>query len=214
MMIKEKDAHQKKSSRSINFDKEQETEKTQPLTVSETKYAVYRGATKKLGVDFDLVNILKTIEGFDYFTKVFFEKNQRALFYSVSKPTIKEDENDKEGNQVKESDNKEVQEYQDIQDMYKNLLRMIFNSKGKLEDYQIRLLELMGRTPEEIQMLNNIVMGKPMNYVEHSEVSEKKGKEANKITNEEEKTDNPKEGESSNILIENALEEVFWNKPK
>ena len=48
--------------------------------------------------------------------------------------------------------------------MYNNLLRMIFNSKGKLEDYQVRLLELMGRTSEEIQMLNNIVSGKPMNY--------------------------------------------------
>ena len=206
----------KKSSRSINFDKEQETEKTQPLTSSEKKYAVYRGATKKLGVDFDLVNILKTIEGFDYFTKVFFEKNQRALFYSVSKPTIKEEDNNKEGNQVKESDNKEVQEYQDIQDMYKNLLRMIFHSKGKLEDYQIRLLELMGRTPEEIQMLNNIVIGKPMNYVEHSGVSEKKRKDANKISNEGEtdNNDSQKEGENSNILIENALEEFFWNKPK
>ena len=127
------------------------------------------------------------------------------MFYSVAKPTIKEDDNDNQDNQVKESDNKEVQEYQDIQDMYKNLLRMIFNSKGKLEDYQIRLLELMGRTPEEIQILNNIISGKPMNYAEHSTASEKKGakekKDAEKINNE----GNEKEVENSNILIENAL---------
>ena len=112
-------------------------------------------------------------------------------------------------------DNKEVQEYKDIQDMYNNLLLMIFNSKGKLEDYQVRLLELMGRTSEEIQMLNNIVSGKPMNYVEHSTMSEKK--DVQKINNEGENTGNnetEKEAENSNILIENALEDAFWNHPK
>ena len=99
--------------------------------------------------------------------------------------------------------------------MYNNLLTMIFNSKGKLEDYQVRLLELMGRTSEEIQMLNNIVSGKPMNYVEHSTMSEKK--DVQKINNEGENTGNnetEKEAENSNILIENALEDAFWNNPK
>ena len=89
------------------------------------------------------------------------------------------------------------------------------NSKGKLEDYQVRLLELMGRTSEEIQMLNNIVSGKPMNYVEHSTMSEKK--DVQKINNEGENTGNnetEKEAENSNILIENALEDAFWNHPK
>ena len=220
------DIKKKPSSRSVltsGLEKTEEKDKREELSVKEKKYAVFHGAARKLGVDFDLVNILKTIEGFDYFTKVFLEKHQRVLFYSVSKPTIKDDSDDDEDkNNGRDPNDKEAQEFEDIQEMYKNLLCMIYNSKGKLEEYQVRLLELMGRTPEDIQMLNNVILGKPLytpEIEEETPVDEKDGvktekpedwtPQEKKDINQEITNQTPDKEEISEGAIEKELEDVF-----
>ena len=130
-------------------------QKQNEVSLLEQKYAVYYGANKKLGVDFDIINILKTIEGFDYFLKIYFEKHQRNLFYSAGKPLIQEtDDND---------DDIVDEENNDIICMYKNLLTMIGNPSGELKSYQVRLLKLMGRSDSDIKMLENVIKGKRIN---------------------------------------------------
>lgn len=122
------------------------------FSLSEKKFAVYEGASKKLGIDFDLINILKTVEGFDYFTKVIFQENQRDIFYSISKPTISE-----EGEEKEDMVNSETQEYHDIIDMYKAFIQIMNNPSGELYPFQIKLLEMMGRSPSEINELRSLM---------------------------------------------------------
>lgn len=205
------------------IEKNEEKVKKEELSTKEKKYAVFHGAEKKLGADFDLVNILKTIEGFDYFTKVFLEQHQRVLFYSVSKPTIRYDSDDDDDNKKRKDINKkEEKEFEDIKEMYNSLLSMVCTSKGKLEEYQVRLLELMGRTPEDIQMLNNVILDKPLNsseFKEESLIDEKDGGKSEnpddpttsekKNNNQEITNQEPVKEEISESQIEKELEEKF-----
>ena len=99
---------------------------------------------------------------------------------------------------------------------------MIYNSKGKLEEYQVRLLELMGRTPEDIQMLNNVILGKPLytpEIEEETPVDEKDGvktekpedwtPQEKKDINQEITNQTPDKEEISERAIEKELEDVF-----
>jgi hypothetical protein len=47
--------------------------------------------------------------------------------------------------------------------MYKNLLTMIGNPSEELKSYQVRLLKLMGRSDNDIKMLENVIKGKRIN---------------------------------------------------
>jgi hypothetical protein len=142
-----------KSTDSIQLDNK-EIKAINQESLMEKKYAVYYGANKKLGVDFDLINILKTIEGFDYYTRVYFEKYQRHLFYSASKPTIKENDI---GDDDEVDEEKEEQEYKDMIQVYKNLLKMMISVEGNLDNYQKKLLFLMGRSNDDINMFENVI---------------------------------------------------------
>lgn len=162
-------------------------EKKNKLKISnaEKKFAVYNGAVKKLGIDFDLINILKTIEGFDYFTQVFFEDSQQVLFNSVAKPTIKLDTEDEKKSKLGEK------EFEDVAKMYKSLVGMINEARGKLEPFQIRLLELMGRTQEEIETIQELLAGEDIkskinhNLKDNDSVRNTENNEDNKANNNE-----------------------------
>ena len=146
--ITQKHILNKQSNEESNINNKKQNE----VSSLEQKYAVYYGANKKLGVDFDIINILKTIEGFDYFIKIYFEKHQRNLFYLAGKPLIQETD-----------DIDEDEENNDIICMYKNLLTMIVKASGELKSYQVRLMKLMGRSDNDIKMLENVIKGKRIN---------------------------------------------------
>lgn len=203
----------KKSLVSVSTSKTLEKKNKINITNTEKKFAVYNGAVKKLGIDFDLINILKTIEGFDYFTQVFFEESQQVLFNSVAKPTIKIDA--EEGQESKWGE----QEFEDVVIMYHNLAGMINEAQGKLEPYQVRLLELMGRTSEEIETIQELVAGEDIqNKINHNQQDNVSSKnEINKKKNGEKKGDvneNKDNDDNNNKEVPKEEEKVIPLKEK
>ena len=177
-------------------------------SLMEKKYAVYYGANKKLGVDFDLINILKSREGFDYYTRVYFEKYQRNLFYSASKPTIKENDI---GDDDEADEEKEEQEYKDMIQVYKNLLKMMISFEGNLDNYQKKLLFLMGRSNDDINMFENVIKN-----IENEESNHKNSKKLinNDSNNQDILNHNEINGEISprNLIQSDQINEIDNNR--
>ena len=125
----------------------------------EKKFMVYDGAKRKLGMDFDLINILKTIEGFNYFKKVFLEKHQRILFDEVTKQVI-----DINTNTIEQYDKeKEKGEYEDLLKMNKIFVNIINHTNGKIAPYRERLMYITGRNENDIKSFQNVIEGEDIN---------------------------------------------------
>ena len=121
----------------------------------EKKYIVYDGAKRKLGMDFDLINILKTIEGFYYFKKVFLEKHQQILFDAVTKKVIDINTNTIEANDIQ----KDKEEYDELLTMNKIFINIVNHTNGKIEPYRERLMYITGRNESDIKTFQNVING-------------------------------------------------------
>ena len=121
----------------------------------EKKYIVYDGAKRKLGMDFDLINILKTIEGFYYFKKVFLEKHQQILFDAVTKKVIDINTNTIEANDIQ----KDKEEYDELLTMNKIFVNIVNHTNGKIEPYRERLMYITGRNESDIKTFQNVING-------------------------------------------------------
>ena len=130
------------------------------ITKLEKKFLVYDGAKRKLGMDFDLINILKTIEGFDSFKKVFLEKHQEILFNAVTKDIIDINMIEKK----KENKDKEEKEYEDLLKMNKVFSNIVNYTNGKIEPYIERLMYITGRKEKNIKTFQKVINGENIIY--------------------------------------------------
>ena len=144
------------------------------------KEGIYQGALKRLGIDFDLINILKTEEGFENFEKMILEKHERIIFNLESKPIIKLSENE-ENIEEEYDDDKEKKELKDLY-VLNNVLHELMNNKKELKNYQIRLLHSIGRSLKDIQLFQNVKNGKDISK-EIDEIRKNKDREKNNIFN-------------------------------
>lgn len=125
----------------------EEKHKSDQFSETEKRFAIFYGATIKLGIDFDIIRILKKMTEFDSFIKVLLGKHQRKLFKVISKPVIRVDDYNEE---IKtEVLDKDEQEYKDLLKFNKSLYRL--TKKGEIKDYHIRMLGLSGVPAEEIE---------------------------------------------------------------
>ena len=165
-----------------NFDIKTLKEEDIKINKSDLKVSVYRSALKRLGIDFDLINILKTEEGFENFEKMILEKYERVIFNLESKPIIKYSEKDE--NEEEEEDDIEDKEKKELEDLYvlNNILDDMMNNKNELKKYQIRLLHSIGRSLKDIQLFQNVKNGKDISK-EIDELRKNKDKDKNNISN-------------------------------
>ena len=106
-------------------------------------------------MDFDLINILKTIEGFYYFKKVFLEKHQQILFDAVTKKVIDINTNTIEANDIQ----KDKEEYDELLTMNKIFINIVNHTNGKIEPYRERLMYITGRNESDIKTFQNVING-------------------------------------------------------
>ena len=143
----------------------------------ERKFIVYDGAKRKLGMDFDLINILKTIEGFYYFKKVFLEKHQQVLFDAVTKQVI---DINTYRNKVYDNE-KEEGEYEDLLIMNKIFVNIVNHTNGKILPYRERLMYIIGRSENDIKTFQNVIDGE--------DISDKISKDINDINKGDKSSD-------------------------
>lgn len=146
----------------------------------EMKFKVYDSAIQKIGIDFDLISILKLVDDFDKFKVVYFDTPQREVFNSVAKPTIKvlsENENyEEEAVSEVEEDQKNLNEFK------KALLIMI--DKGEMSITDKKILKTMGLQMDFISELSKEVLAR---------------KEKSKLRNENHKTESVSESKKDSI---------------
>jgi hypothetical protein len=147
-----------------NFDLKTLKEEDVTIKKSDLKSCVYKSALKKLGLDFDLINILKTEEGFENFEKMIFEKYERVIFNLESKPIIKLSDIEKKenGENEEEEDDIDDKEKKELKELFilNNVLNDMMNDKNELKKYQIRLLHSIGRSYKDIQLFQSVKNGK------------------------------------------------------
>ena len=144
----------------------------------ELKEGVYQSSLKRLGIDFDLINILKTEEGFENFEKMILEKHERIIFNLESKPIIKLSENEEKNEEEYDYDN----ENKELEDLYilNNILNELMNNKKELKNYQISLLHSIGKSLKDIQLFQNVKNGIDIS----KEIEDlRKNKDKNNLTN-------------------------------
>lgn len=111
-------------------------------------FLIYDTAKKRLGLDFDLVSVLKTVEDFDRFKKIFFDDVQRGLYDSISQPIIKV----KPGESLERVKlSEEESDQKNLNDFRHNLMAIL--EKGKLTKVDKKLLEHVGLDLEDIKKL-------------------------------------------------------------
>ena len=165
-----------------NFDLKTLKEEDVTIKKSDLKSCVYKSALKKLGLDFDLINILKTEEGFENFEKMIFEKYERIIFNLESKPIIKLKDLEKKEIEEEEEDDDDDKEKKELKDLYilNNVLNDMMNDENELKKYQIRLLHSIGRSYKDIQLFQTVKNGKDIT----KEIEDlRKNKDKDKINN-------------------------------
>lgn len=120
----------------------------------EKKYAIYKAGTFKLGIDFDLITILRKISEFEYFTKVILEKNQGQLFSNMNKEIIKDNLDENEENDSNNDDKSET-EFHELKLYNKVLYRL--TKKDQIKDYHIKLLQLSGISKADIDKFLGLI---------------------------------------------------------
>jgi hypothetical protein len=112
-------------------------------------FLLFDTAEEKMGLDFDLVSVLKSVENFENFKKVYLDDSQRSLYDSVSNPIIKVNTLD---GSVTKAMSEEEKDQNNLNEFRHNLMMII--ERGKLSKIEKKMLENVGLRIEDIKKLS------------------------------------------------------------
>lgn len=138
-----------------------QVDKGKNLTNLGKKIKIFKTAEMRLGLDFDLVSVLKTVDNFEKFTKVYFDHTQAEVFDSVNKPTIKVlslDEQEEMDEDLDENGNVKTEIESDLE-MLTEIRQLLIEimKEGKVTNVEKNIFINMGIELEEIKQFAEVM---------------------------------------------------------
>jgi hypothetical protein len=118
------------------------------------KYLVYNASLQKLGIDFDLVSVLKSEKDLKNFIKIYFDENQEKIFSSINKNTVlvtdEEFENSLKKSRSSTEYDSEIKNIQNSMKEYNSFLLSIIK-RGSVTNLEKKLFNIMGLSSDNIK---------------------------------------------------------------
>ncbi|MCQ2816498.1 MAG: hypothetical protein MJ252_04440 [archaeon] len=165
----------------------------QEFSVIERKYALYKGGRDRVETDFDIIEVMKGINDFDMFTKIILSKKQREIFNLCDKKVF----SDTFPKETEDMDSEEM-EYHDLIALNKTLYKL--TRKGELKSFQVKLIELLGITRQEIEEFLKLIV--ELNGEEISFLDDYKPKEEEENPVEDNENENIPQNEINQELVQ------------
>jgi len=168
----------------------------------EQKCQLFDAAKQKLGLDFDIVSMLKIVDDFDKFKKVYFDECQKGIFESVCKSTIKvTDEEMLHSLECPKPQKKIEESIREFKDILNNMI-----TKGKeVTITEKKLLRIIGIDFDEIcTFAKNI--NKRNESIETNRINKKRKDKEDKEAEETKKKKNDKDFSEDLYLAEILLQ--------
>jgi len=126
----------------------------------EDKYLVYNASLQKLGIDFDLVSVLKSEKDLKNFIKIYFDENQEKIFSSINKNTILVTNEEfeyllKNSRSSTEYDSEIKNMQNSMKEYYSFILSII--KRGSVTNLEKKLFNIMGLNSDNIKNFCKIV---------------------------------------------------------